>query len=35
MFQIPSMVALSIAATRNYRNLVDYATGSTKLYESV
>ena len=35
MFQIPSMVALSIAATRNYRNLVDYATGCTEVYKSV
>jgi len=30
MFQIPSVVALSIAATRIYRSLVDYASGCTE-----
>ena len=35
MFQIPSMVTLSIAATRIYRSLADHATGCTEVYESV
>jgi hypothetical protein len=30
MFQIPSMVTLSIAATRIHRGLVDYTSGSTE-----
>ena len=33
MFLIPSMVALSIAATRIHRCLVDHAFGGTKQYD--
>jgi hypothetical protein len=31
MLQLPSVIAMSIAATRIYRNLADYANGSTDM----
>jgi hypothetical protein len=32
MFQFPSLVAMSIAATRMYRSLSDFVFGSTDMY---
>ncbi|KAI9508558.1 hypothetical protein F5148DRAFT_1283934 [Russula earlei] len=34
MFQIPAMIALSIAATRIHRSLTDFAARSTEMYEN-
>ncbi|KAI0277122.1 hypothetical protein BGY98DRAFT_981954 [Russula aff. rugulosa BPL654] len=31
MFQLPSVIAMSIAATRIYRNLADFIYGSTDI----
>ena len=35
MFQLPALVTMSIAATRMYRSLVDYAANFTDLYSDV
>ena len=32
MFELPSVIALSLAATRVYRNLAEYVYGSTVMY---
>ena len=33
MFQIPSLIIMSIAATRMHRSLVDYVSGLTSVYD--
>lgn len=33
MFQLPSAIVLSIAATRMYRGLTDFVSGSTHMYD--
>ena len=33
LFQFPSLVTISIAATRLHRALVDYAYGSTEMFD--
>ena len=35
MFQLPALVTMSIAATRMYRSLVDYASNFTDLYSDL
>jgi hypothetical protein len=34
MFQMPLLITLSIAATRLYRSLAEFVSGSTGMYES-
>jgi len=33
MFQLPSVIALSIAAARMYRSLTDFVSGVTHMYD--
>ena len=33
MFQLPLLISLSIAATRLYRSLAEYVSGTTEMYE--
>ena len=32
MFQLPSVITMTIAATRTYRSLLNFAGGSTNMY---
>jgi hypothetical protein len=33
LFEVPSLVVMTIAATRMHRSLVDFASGSTEVYD--
>lgn len=35
MFLIPSMVAMTIAATRMYRGLAEFTSGGTEMYDII
>ena len=35
MFQMPLLITLSIAATRLYRSLAEFVSGSTEMYEPI